>query len=449
MITKERSRLNVIMIFLTHLGFIIVSLLLSAPAIFAQVDPALVGSRRAELEAELKQYEAQIEEYQNLILEKQKEADSLNNEIDILTAEISKSKLEIKARTLAIQRLTAAVDQKSKNIKSLGLEIENARASLAKFLRMVREKDGISLIELAVIYENISQFFREVESTKDIQASLQDALAKFGDLKIHEEAAREELEGEKQEELELRSLQELQKRFLEGREKEKQKLLKNTKGKESGYQKILKANQKNAANIRSQLFLLVGSPSIPFEKALEYANLAEQATGVRPAFLLGLITEESNLGQNIGRGNWKVDLSHARCKSQREAFLNITSELGLDPDLMPVSKKAWYGYCGGAMGPAQFMPVTWQLYKNRIIRVTGSNPPSPWEPKNAFVAAALLLKDNGAKSGNYDAEWTAAMKYLAGANWKKKAYRFYGDDVMAIAKKYQEQIDLLRSLAQR
>jgi len=38
---------------------------------------------------------------------------------------------------------------------------------------------------------------------------------------------------------------------------------------------------------------------------------------------------------------------------------------------------------------------------------------------------------------------------LAGSNRNKSTYRFYGDDVMAIAVKYQEQIDLLKNLAQK
>ena len=418
-------------------------------SVYAEVDPALVGSRRAELEAELKQYETQIEEYQNLILQKQKEADTLKGDIDILSTEISKAKLEIKARNLAIQGLNSEIAQKSKNIKTLEGEILSSRASLLEFLRKVRDSDDASPLELALLYQNLSQFFGEMESTKNLQASLQDALSRFSNFKIQEENTRDELEGKRQEELELKTLQELQKKFLDGREAEKQKILKDTKGKESAYQKVLKDKQKNAANIKSQLFLLVGSSSIPFERAIEYANTAERATGVRPAFLLGIITEESNLGQNVGKGNWKIDLSNYRCAGQRTAFLQITSELSLDPDLMPVSKKAWYGYCGGAMGPAQFIPTTWQLYKNAVAKRTGNNPPSPWDPKDAFMAAALLLKDNGAKAGNYNAEWTAAMKYLAGSHWNKKAYRFYGDDVMAIAKKYQEQIDFLQGLAQR
>lgn len=430
-----------------QIQYFLASLSLFLPLANAQVDPSLVNSYRAALESQLKIYEAQINEYQDLIQKKQEETSSLKRDIGILNAEIAKAKLEIKARTLAIQKLTAEIGEKSKSIKELEMEIVSGKITLLGFLKKIRESDDLSIVELALLYRNLSQFFNEVESAKSVQVSLQDMLSRLSELKISEERAKEDFEAQQQEELELKTLQELQKKTLEKAEKEKQKLLKDTKGKESEYQKFLKDKQKNAANIRSQLFLLAGSAAIPFEKALEHANFAQNATGVRPAFLLGLITEESNLGQNVGKGNWQIDLSHSRCAKQREAFLQITSELGLDPNLMPVSKRSWYGYCGGAMGPAQFIPTTWQLYKNRVSQVTGVLLPSPWEPREAFVAAALLLKDNGAIAGNYNAEWTAAMKYLAGSNWRKSAYRFYGDDVMVIAKKYQEQIDLLKSLA--
>ena len=101
------------------------------------------------------------------------------------------------------------------------------------------------------------------------------------------------------------------------------------------------------------------------------------------------------------------------------------------------------------MGPAQFIPTPWQLYKKGVSKITGNNRPSPWDPNDGFVASALLLRDNGAKAGDTQSEWKAAMKYLAGSNWNKPAYRFYGDDIMAIALKYQEQITLLQSFAQR
>ena len=101
------------------------------------------------------------------------------------------------------------------------------------------------------------------------------------------------------------------------------------------------------------------------------------------------------------------------------------------------------------MGPAQFIPTTWLLYENAVAKVTGHSPPNPWDPPDAFAAAGLLLRDNGAALRTYEAEHRAALKYLAGSNWNKPAYRFYGDDVMALSRKYQEQIDILAGLAQR
>ena len=101
------------------------------------------------------------------------------------------------------------------------------------------------------------------------------------------------------------------------------------------------------------------------------------------------------------------------------------------------------------MGPAQFIPTTWLLYEESVSKITGNRPPNPWDPKDAFVASALLLKDNGAGARTYFAEHTAALKYLAGSNWRKPSYRFYGDDVMALASKYQEQIDILKQFASR
>ncbi len=415
----------------------------------AQVDPSLVLNRRAELEAQLKDYENQIDQYQNLITSKQQEGESLKRDIDIINAEIAQAKIAISARTLSISKLSGEIDGQTQNINYLGGEIEKTTKTLSEFLRKIHNNDQRSFAELALAYGNLAGFFNELESMSQLQNSLQDSLHKFDNLKSQDEKARDDLSTQKQEEMELRALQELQKKTLDQNQNTKKTLLKDTKGQESEYQKILKDKQKNAASIRSQLFLLNGSSAISFDKALEYANLAEKATGVRPAFLLGVITEESNLGQNVGKGSWTVDLAGSRCAKQRDAFLQITSELGLDPNLTPVSKKSWYGYCGGAMGPAQFIPTTWQLYKSRVSKVTGHNPPSPWVPVDAFIAAALLLDDNGAIAGNYNAEWTAAMKYLAGSNWNKKAYRFYGDDVTDLAQKYQDQINLLGGLAQR
>ena len=161
---------------------------------------------------------------------------------------------------------------------------------------------------------------------------------------------------------------------------------------------------------------------------------------MRPAVILGILREESNLGENVGTGNWKVDMHPTR---DQPVFGELMKELGLNPDTMPVSKKPSYGW-GGAMGPAQFIPSTWVLYKDRIARISGENPPSPWTPRTAIFASALLMADNGADAGTRAAERLAALRYFAGwANARKAAYAFYGDDVMSFADRYQKDIDIL------
>ncbi|MEW5907723.1 MAG: lytic murein transglycosylase [Patescibacteria group bacterium] len=420
----------------------------SAPQFFlsAEVDSATIAQRREQLEQELRQLESQIDQYRSIIQEKQKQSTTLERDIDILNAKIEKARLSIKARNIMIAELNSGIKEKTEVIGSLMDKIDREKASLAAVVRKANELDSMSLIEIVLGYDKLSDFFVDFDTFESIHRDIQDSMDKIRDSKISTEKEKDDLENKKSEETQLKAMQELEKIRLEEAGVEKKNILKLTKGEEKKYQDIVNSKQKDAAKIRTALFMLRGTAAIPFEKAVEYANLASKATGVRAAFLLGVIAEESNLGENVGTGNWKVDLSNSKCKNQRTAFIQITNELGLDPDAMPVSKKAWYGYCGGAMGPAQFMPTTWQLYKDSIASITGHYPPNPWDPKDAFVAAALLLKDNGAANGGYASERKAALKYLAGSNWSKPAYSFYGDDVMDLAAKYQGQMDILASL---
>ena len=132
----------------------------------------------------------------------------------------------------------------------------------------------------------------------------------------------------------------------------------------------------------------------------------------------------------------------------QEPFLAITKELGIDPNTQPVScpmkdsKGKQIGW-GGAMGPAQFIPSTWQGYKKRVEEFSGHSPANPWDVRDAFVASALLLANNGATAQTEQAEWRAAMIYFSGSTNKK--FRFYGDTVIERAAQYEEDIKSLKA----
>ena len=421
---------------------IIVGLFLIASFAFAQDISNIVTNRRAELEGQLAELQKEIDAQQQILQNKQRESVSLERDIAILNAKIDSAKLSIKARALVIENLNQDIGNKEKTIDGLSAKIDRELASLADLLRKTRELDNFSIAEFALSGSDLSAFFEDLDAFQTIKASLAQSFDELRSTKITTEEEKGSLESKVKEENDLKKIQELEKKRIEQQEAEKKDILKISRGVESVYQKIIKDKEKSAAQIRAELFALRGSAAIPFEKAYEYATLVSQKTGVRAALILGIIAEESNLGENVGTGNWKVDMKAPR---DTVPFLDITSRLGLNPDAMPVSKKPWYGY-GGAMGPAQFIPSTWILYEDRIATATGHNPPNPWLPEDAFMATGLLMADNGADKKTYAAERLAALRYLAGwTNATKSAYAFYGNDVMDLAAKYQRQIDILNA----
>ncbi len=399
-----------------------------------------VADRKAQLQSELANLQQQIDAQTKILQDKQRQSVSLERDISILNAKIDTAKLNIKARDLAIAELASDIADKEKTIGVLSGKLDKEKESLAAIIRQTYAIESQSLPEIVLSGSSVSQFFQDAESFTSIKSALRDLFKQLTADKTKTAAEKNDLENKKQEQTELKAIQVLEQKRIQQQQAEKASILKASKGEEAIYQKIIKAVELSAAQIRAELFTLQGSAAIPFEKAYELAVGANKKTGVRPAFLLGIIAEESNLGENVGKGNWKVDMKAPR---DTVPFLDITTRLGLNPDAMPVSKKVWYGY-GGAMGPAQFIPSTWILYEDRVAAATGHNPPNPWDPGDAFMAAAIYLKDSGAAKQTVAAERYAALCYLAGCgNAKKSAYQFYANDVMDLATKYQGLINVL------
>lgn len=406
-------------------------------SVYAQ---SAVDQRRIELEQNLLQIENEIEGQQRILSNKQEERVSLERDVAILDAKIKQAKLSIQARNIVISQITANIQEKEAVIFGLNEKLLKEKSSLAGLLRQANQLGGTHTVVAALSSKSLSGFFADLTFFDSISRALRNSFEVIQEDKQITALQKEELEEKREEEVALRTVQELEQKKIQDKEAERQSILRSTKGQEALYQTLIKEKQKSAAQIRAELFTLRGSAAIPFGKALEYASLASNKTGVRPAFILAIIAEESNLGENVGSGNWRVDMHPTR---DRPVFEALTARLGLNPDTMPVSKKPWYGW-GGAMGPAQFIPSTWALYEKRIAKATGKAVPSPWEPSDAIMATALYSMDNGADKKTKTAEFRAAMCYLAGCgNVNKSSLQFYGRDVAELTDKYQNLIDVI------
>lgn len=404
-----------------------------------------VDELRKSLEEQIRQKQLEINQYQAKIQENQQTASSLKNEIQLLENQISKFQAEINQIDLVIQKNTLDINEIGGQISELEAEMKEKKGLLAEYLRTVSQYDQETLLEVVLKNDKFSDFFDQINALESAQDKIQTVLANIYEIKGQLESEREKLEEDLAEQNVLKSLQVVQRNSVESKQSQKETLLKKTKGEEAAYQKIIQGNEKEIIYIKEQLTLLE-KYNLTLEEAVADAVLAASQTGIRPAFLLGVLEMESRLGINVGKGNWEKDMYQcyrklgyvSKAEREKSAFFSIVSELGLSPDSQPVSAEPYYG-CGGAMGIAQFMPTTWLAYRERISALTGNNPPSPWNPQDAFMAAAIKLTDAGAAERTEYSERKAYAIYLAGAKYNKWIYSATLDKVIQYSASFQEQ----------
>jgi membrane-bound lytic murein transglycosylase B len=417
---------------------IAVLLLLVTLAPFAASAQTTTEQRTA-LQTQLDQIETDILRTQTNLAQEQSQRQSLERDVSILDSKIKVAQLGIRQRDLTIQQLKQGIADKEKGISVLDQKVVQGRDSIAQMLRETRAIDDLSLVEIA-LGGSLTDLMQEIDDFGSIQKALGASFDQIAVARDDLAARKAALQDQQQEEQDLLQIQVLENNSLKQAEKDKQTLVSAAKGQEKVYQQVIAQKKQSAAQIRAALFSLRDTKSVSFGDMYAYAKEASAKTGVRPAVILAILSEETNLGQNLGSGNWRTDMHPTR---DAPIFQEICSALGLDPDKQPVSKKPWYGW-GGAMGPAQFIPSTWKQYAPRISKMTGQDPANPWDPRTAVFATAILMMDNGADTQTRSAERLAALRYLAGwKNASKSAYAFYGNDVMSLADKFQSQIDIL------
>lgn len=421
--------------------------------VFCTVPVLVLADTQEELQNQLNAIEQQIKEYTAELGKTQTQKATLANKIKQLQTKQKTLSLQIKQTTLQINKLDGEITSVKKSIDKNVAKEKQLNVEMTSLLRQMNEIDDNMLLTLASS-DGLSAFANEIKNYSDLTAQLRSLRLTVKKIRGELAEQRNDLEDKKGDSENLLAIKSLQQNDLKSSLGEQNDLLTQTKGKESSYQAMIKDSQKKAAEIRNRIYELFNTgEQINFGRAVEIAKWASGLTGVRPALLLAILTQESNLGKNVGTCNrvgdppeksWKVVMKPER---DQEPFKTITTELGLNIDATPVScpmknkdgsQLGW----GGAMGPAQFIPSTWMGYRSKITALTGKSTANPWDIRDAFMASAIKLKSDGA-DGTDDGDWKAAMKYFSGSTNLK--YRFYGDNVIKTATQYQKDIEALEN----
>src|SRR3989344_1537546 len=319
---------------------------------------------------ELAQIEAQLNDLLAKQKEQQKHTGTLKGDVDFLNSQIKALQTKVKARALKIAQLKVDIKNKVTKIETLSEKIEREYESLAQLLRNTNESDNESTIHLILSNGTLSNFYSDLESYSAIKEAVRISVMEIRGIKTETEAEKKNLEIKQDAETDAKTELENSERKVAQSEAEKKQLLAISQNKEQEYLRLAAEKKAKADRIRSALFSLAGiSQKIEFGTALAYANEVQAKTGIDPAFLLAVLTQESNLGSNVGQcyltntstgagvGKNTGTPFYNVMKPTRdvEPFLEITSALGFNAFETAVSCPiAGVAGWGGAMGPAQF-----------------------------------------------------------------------------------------------
>ena len=401
-----------------------------------------------DLYAELAQQQANLANQKSV-------SGTLSGDIKTVTAQIDAKKTEIKAKVAHITVLTNSIGEKKVAIQSLSDKIQNQKDSLAQLIRKTNEMDKNTVADFLLSANTLSDFSSDVSRFDTLKVQVRASVDSIKTIKGVTEQKKAELEKEQNLTIDEKQALVQTQNNLAVKQSAQKTLLGISKDKEAQYQKMIADQQAKVATIKAKLFQLAGgSQAIRFDVALQYANQAATSTGIDPAFLLAELTQESNLGANVGKC-YLTDTSTGAgvgvnsgksfpnvMKASRDVgpFIDITSRLGYDPMKTvvscPIAGVAGYG---GAMGPAQFIPSTWKIFEKRLASALGKQTPNPWMAQDAFMAASMYLTDLGGVGSGASAQLRASCKYYGSGG----ATCSYGRNVQSLKLSIQSDIDYL------
>ncbi len=451
--TRKLNKKNIVLL----LVLFVTILFTNTETIFAQTtQPAVCANpSSAEIEQACAEYAIEAKKLAelNAQLNAQKQKTGvLQSNVNGIIAKINSTQAKIKSQITAIGNLSLQINQKSKAISELEQELEREHASLEQLLKRTNEIDQKGSAYVVLSAESVSDFYEDLDNFLSIKRSLYASVNKVRQIKSQTEDQKEQLQDKQAQAVDAKAALEHEKKQVEISKQEAQKVLAVSQNEQSKIQAITDEQKRKVASIESKLFSFAGggTKAIPFKDAYEYAKEASKVTGIRPAFVLAILTQESRLGANVGTCNragdppsksW-VNVMHPT--RDQAPFKRITAALGLNIDTTPVSCPIPGGGWGGAMGPAQFIPSTWEAVQSRVAANLGKSSANPWIARDAIMASATYLKDRGGIGGEAN-ERNAACRYYSGraCDGKRPPNSFYGNSVMALARTIQADIDYL------
>lgn len=196
-------------------------------------------SKIVEKSNEMQELEKEIEKWEGELESVGKEKKSLNNEIYTLKVTENKLKSNINLTTNQITSTSLKIEKLAIEIDDRINEIEKNSNALEEAIRSIHEQESYTMLETFLKNDTMSDFWNDLEGFQKIQSEIQIKTNNLKKLKNNLEVDKSSSEIEKQFLANYKTELADQKKIVENTKEAKDNLLKDTKNKESNYQKIL------------------------------------------------------------------------------------------------------------------------------------------------------------------------------------------------------------------
>lgn len=209
-----------------------------------------------EQEEKIKKLKEKAKKYQGLISSKQLQISTLEEQMYILDSRINKKAIDIKITEEEIDQTMDKIVKKNIEIRDKEGEIINQKEKITDFIRLIYKNDQKSYLEILILNDSFSDFFNYLTFTETIEHELKDVLDEVITLKDNLEKDKDLLEREK------RNLEKLNKKLthekstLDEEKSMKKTILRETRGSETLFKKLLNKAKQEQVNADRDILIL-------------------------------------------------------------------------------------------------------------------------------------------------------------------------------------------------
>lgn len=246
------------------------SLFLGAVFVSAQSEADKLRNEKDQLNSQLADIEKEIAAFEAELNKVGAEKNTLQKAINQLELERGKVLADVRYTENRIYTTDMQIDQLNEEIVIASDSIDRNMTAVAEIIRVVDQNDSESLIELLLRYDNLADFWTEIEDLETVRQSMRDQVQELSSMRdVLEDKVLEET-GRRADLVSLRQQYSGQQAVLDSNRREQNQLLTATKNEEAEYQQILASRKaareqliKQVQDVESQLQFILDPNSIP------------------------------------------------------------------------------------------------------------------------------------------------------------------------------------------